>query len=423
MELINWGGNVAFSARELHRPTSIAQLQQLIGRAHRDRLKVKALGSRHSFSRVADTDGALISLDALPGTIEVDTRRKQVRVSAATRYGELSAALHGAGFAVPNLGSLPHISVSGACATGTHGSGDSNAVLAAAVSAIELVSAGGELLTLDADSWGDRFAGAVVALGSLGVVTTLTLDVEPAFTIRQYVYEGLALDTLAAHFDAIMSAAYSVSAFTRWRADEPAAQVWLKSRTGREEWDAKQPWFGARAALSARHPVAGQPPRHCTQQLGIEGPWHERLPHFRREFTPSTGHEIQSEYLVARTFAADAIRSIQAIADTIAPVLQIAEVRTVAADDLWLSPAYQQDSVALHFTWIQDMAAVSAAVDAVEHQLAPFAARPHWGKVFNVQPDTLAELNPRQQDFTALCKEFDPDATFDNPFLGRYFPR
>jgi xylitol oxidase len=415
----NWAGNVTFGARNLHRPASVAQLQRLVAGSDR----VRALGTAHSFSRIADSTGDQVSVAGLPPVIELDAQRAAVRVAGGVRYGELAIALHAAGYALGNLGSLPHISVAGACATGTHGSGVGNGNLATAVSAIELVTAGGDLATLhrgDGDGDGDGdFAGAVVGLGALGIVTALTLDVLPTFHMRQYVYDDLPFGQLVEHADEILAAGYSVSLFTDW-AGPRFNQVWRKLLAGDPAPPAR--WLGATLADGPRHPVAGMPVANCTEQLGVPGPWHERLPHFRLEFTPSAGDELQSEYLLPREQAIGALTAVAGVGDRVSPVLLISEIRTVAADDLWLSPSYRRDSVAIHFTWIADPDAVAPAVAAVEAALAPFAARPHWGKVFGVAPDDLRPRYERLADFQRLRQRYDPAGKFGNELVDRYVP-
>jgi xylitol oxidase len=409
MVTANWAGNVVFSSRAVHRPTSVAQLQELVAASDR----VRALGSGHSFSRIADTDGEHVTLAGLPPVVEID-ESGTATVSAGLRYGEFTGQLHEAGFALPNLGSLPHIAVAGACATGTHGSGQANGALATAVSAVELVGAEGELRTVRR---GDKeFPGSVVALGALGIVTTLTLDLRPAFGIRQWIYEGLALEDA----EEALAAGYSVSLFTHW-AGAGFEQVWLKQRVTDPEPPVR--WLGATRAAAQVHMVPGVDPQHCTPQLGEPGPWHERLPHFRLAFTPSSGDELQSEYFVPRAALADALRAVDGVRDRVRPVLQVSEIRTVAADDLWLSPAEGRDTAALHFTWVADTAAVLPAVAALESALEPFGTRPHWGKVFGTSPAKVASLWPRLSDFAALTLQHDPEGKFRNAMLETYLPR
>jgi alditol oxidase len=413
-QLTNWGGNIAFTAQRFHRPTSVEELQRIVAGSER----VRALGTGHSFNAIADTSGDLVSVADLPHTVELDAERRTVTVAAGVSYGELAASIHAQGYALHNLGSLPHISVGGACSTGTHGSGDTNGNLATAVAALEIVTADGALVTASRAADGEAFAGMVLALGALGIVTRLTLDVQPAYDVRQYVYEKLPHDQIEEHFAEIFARAYSVSVFTNWR-DGRHQQAWLKQRvTG----SAPPPlhWMGGVLAHSPRNPVPDMPPANSTPQMGAPGPWHERLPHFRADFTPSSGDEIQSEYLLPREGARDALQAIRRVHHLIAPVLQISEIRTVAADGLWLSPSYGRDSVALHFTFVQDTAAVLPVLATIEEQLAPFAARPHWAKLFGTDPLVLRGFYERFADFQQLVRTWDPGGKFRNEFLDRY---
>nr|WP_203598390.1 D-arabinono-1,4-lactone oxidase [Streptomyces sp. SID7909] len=399
-------------------PRSIRELRETVAASD----AVRPLGTRHSFNTVADTSGDHLSLTGLPRVADIDVACRTLSLTAGLAYGEFAAELQERGLALANLGSLPHISVAGAVATGTHGSGVGNRSLAAAVRSLTLVTADGGMRTLW--RYDDDFPGAVVSLGALGVVTSLDLELVPAFEVRQWVYEELPEATLTARFDEVMSAAYSVSVFTDWRPG-PVGQVWLKQRVGDEGTTAAMPaeWLGARLADGPRHPIPGVPAGNCTAQQGVPGPWHERLPHFRMEFTPSNGDELQSEYFVARADAVAAYEALARLRDRITPVLQISELRTVAADDLWLSPAHGRDSVAFHFTWVPDAAAVAPVAAAIEEALAPFGARPHWGKVFSTDPEVLRTLYPRYADFEALTRRYDPEGTFRNAFLDRYFRR
>jgi xylitol oxidase len=379
------------------------------------------LGTGHSFNPIADTTGDQISLAGLPPLFEVDTDRGQVTVRGAMTYGQLAPRLHEAGYALANLGSLPHISVAGACATGTHGSGDGVGNLATAVTAIELVTADGELRTLDRDRPADQpaFHGAVVGLGALGAVVSLNLAVEPTYQVRQYVYDDLPTEAIDGNFDEIFGRGYSVSLFTDWRGGT-FNQVWVKRRVSggdRADAEPEPAWFGARLADGPRHPVPGMSPAHCTTQLGEPGPWHERLPHFRLDFTPSAGRELQSEFMVPRTRAVEAIRAIEEISAIVTPVVQISEVRTIAADELWLSPSYRRNSVGLHFTWIDDVAAVQPVLGLVEERLEPFDPRPHWGKLFIASPAGRYERMP---DFSQLRHGYDPTGKFGNDFTSAY---
>jgi len=414
----NWAGNIVYRASELAEPADLAGLQAAV----RDHPQVRAVGAGHSFNRIADTPGVLISLARLPAEISIDAERAAATVPGGLTYQELAPRLTAAGWALPTLASLPQLTVAGACATATHGSGDGNGNLATQVSGMQLVTADGGLRTLRRDAGGDQFRGAVVALGALGVVATLTLDLVPAFEVRQYVYLGLPAAMLRSHFDEIFGSGYSVSVFTDWQGSRHR-QTWVKQRAGAAgSWRPEPRWMDATLATQPVHPIPGQPAAFATEQLGVPGPWHERLPHFRAEATPSSGQELQSEYLLPRQRAAAAFDAMAALASVVAPVLQICEIRTVAPDDLWLSPSYQRDTVALHFTWIKDTAAVTPVIAAIEHVLAPLGARPHWAKLFTTAPHAVRALYPRSADFQQLLRGMDPAGKFRNSFVARNFP-
>jgi len=411
--VVNWAGNYRYGAARLHRPTSLEQLQDIVCAAP----SVHVLGSRHSFNGIADATD-LISLevlhteDALPAGVVVDRDARTVTFGAGLKYGELVERLGDDGMALHNLASLPHISVAGAVATATHGSGVRNGNLATAVAAVELVTSSGEVLRIargDAD-----FDGVVVGLGALGVITRLTLDVEPAFEVRQRVFEGLTLQSLCEHFDDIVSCGFSVSVFTHW--EDTVDQVWVKSRVDEPDL-VDDDLFGATPATADRHVIRGLDPTPCTPQLGRPGPWSDRLPHFRMGFTPSAGEELQAEYLLPRRHAVEAIESVRALADMIRPLLLVCELRTVAADRMWMSMNHEQDSVALHFTWQPEQERVERVLVELERTLSRFRARPHWGKLFAAGAAEIAPLYERHGDFVRLVERLDPRGAFRNDWL------
>jgi xylitol oxidase len=407
----NWAGTHAFAAARWHRPTSLREVREIVAGAPR----VRVLGSRHSFTDIADSD-ALVVLDDLQREVVVDRDARTVSVNAAMRYGELAQTLEGEGLALHNLASLPHISIAGAIATGTHGSGAANGNLATAVNWIELVTSDGDVVT--AARGDEDFDGLVVGLGALGAVTRVALDLEPAYEVRQRVFEGLAWDALAEHFDAIAAAGYSVSVFTRW--GDEVDQVWVKSRVSDAPEEVREELFGAVAATVDRHPILGIDPVNCTPQLGVPGAWADRLPHFRMGFTPSAGEELQSEYHLPRRHGPAAIEALRALAGVIQPVLLVTEIRWIASDALWMSPNHEQDTVAIHFTWKREPAAVRQALVDVEATLLPFGARPHWGKLFLADAATIEPLYQRLADFRRLAERLDPRGAFRNAWLERH---
>jgi xylitol oxidase len=413
----NWAGNLAYAARRVVEPRSIEEVRAFV----RGSSSLRVVGSRHAFNEIADTTGDHLSLARLPRRIEVDPAAQTVTVDGGLRYGELGPVLESAGFALHNLASLPHISVAGACQTATHGSGDRSGNLTTAVRSMELVRADGELVALDRDRDADAFAAASVGLGAFGAVTSLTLDVQPTYRMRQDVYEDLPIAELRDRFDAVTSAADSVSLFTQWRGPV-IDQVWLKRRlaAGDQGGSAPPSLFGARPATVALHPLRSLPAEACTEQLGVPGPWLDRLPHFRLDHTPSAGAELQSEFFVDRRHAVPALDTLDALRERLAPLVFVSEIRTIAADDLWLSPAYRRPSVAFHFTWRPDWPAVRAMLPVVEAALDPFEPRPHWAKLFTMAPQTVRARYPRLADAATLAGSWDPAAKLRNAFLDRF---
>ena len=412
----NWAGNYIYRAPRIHQPETVEQIQELVQRGHR----VKALGTRHSFNDIADSPGELISLEHFDKILELDHEQRSVTVEAGVRYGDLARWLHGQGYALHNLASLPHISVAGACATATHGSGDRHGNLATAVSAMELVTGNGEVVVLSRAQDREQFEGAVVGLGALGLVTKLTLDVSPTFQMQQDVYESMPLATLEKHYDELTSDIYSVSLFTDWRSST-VNQVWLKRHVPEGTSVKAEPeLFGAKLATTHLHPIATISAENCTEQLGVSGPWFERLPHFRMDFTPSSGEELQAEYIMPRQHVFAAFRVINQLREHIAPLLLISEVRTIAADNLWLSPCYKQACVAIHFTWKQDWDSVRNVLPMIEEGLEPFDARPHWGKLFTTSHKRLHALYEKMPAFQSLAQQYDPQGKFRNDFLDKH---
>jgi xylitol oxidase len=408
----NWAGTVTFQDSSAEYPETLDSLKQAISSSSR----VRARGSAHCFNDIADTNSVSLNLEKMPPEIQIDKESKTVRVPAGLKYGELATALHERGWAIHNMASLPHISVAGAVATATHGSGVGNGNLATAVRSLELVLPDG---TTKRISQGDEaFEGYVVGLGLTGVVVNLDLAIEPTFNISQTVYRGMSRETYAANVKEIMSLAYSVSYFTTWAA-AGGGEVWAKFKSGST---APTELFEAYPATSNRHPLPGLNPEPCTEQMGVSGPWHLRLPHFKMEFTPSAGDEIQSEFFVDINDAPAAFAALEKIAPQINEILWVSEIRAIAADQLWMSPHFQRDSIGIHFTW-KKVDAVYEMVKVVEAVLAPFKYRPHLGKVFSASPQYLESVMPKMADFKKLVNEIDPNNKFGNEFTDKLLGR
>ena len=408
--LKNWAGNVAYHSREVLYPKTLEEVQEAVRK-----LKIiKALGSQHSFSTIADTEGTHISTAALEKVLRLEKNNSIVWCESGIRYGTLARWLDEKNLALHNLASLPHISVAGACATATHGSGDRCGNLATAVAAVELVRADGQVVVIDREH--PDFHGAVVHLGALGIVTKIALDVQPAYQVTQHVFEGLSMNTLSENFDAIFKSGYSVSLFTHWL-DRKINQVWVKRRTDELYPQSLSNFFGASPASTHLHPIKSNSSVNCTDQMGIPGKWFERLPHFKMGFTPSNGEELQTEFFVPRSYAVDAILAVETLHQEVSPALFVTEIRSIAADQLWMSPAYNKDVVSIHFTWKPEPDQVMPLIPKIEKVLEPFSPIPHMGKISRLTSDHLASRIEKFADFRDLVKRYDPDEKFRNAWI------
>ena len=412
--LTNWAGNLTYSTGNVHYPTSTEQIQQII----RSAPGLRGLGSRHSFNKIADSKQTLVSLKGMKKIFSPDQSAGTITVEAGVRYGDICGYLHENGYGLHNLASLPHISIAGACATATHGSGVKNGALPIAVKAMELVKADGSVTTLSRDKDKALFDGAVVGLGALGVITKITLDLIPTYQMQQVVYRNMPMSALEANFGTIMSSGYSVSLFTDWR-NKNINQVWIKSLTNAAQTVTGKEFFNATLAENHLHPVETLSAESCTDQLGIDGSWYERLPHFKMGFTPSRGEELQAEYFVPMEYGYEAVMAVEKMNEKISPHLFISEIRTIDQDDFWMSPCYKKPCLAIHFTFKPEWDAVQKLLPMIEEGLSPYHVRPHWGKLFTFSPQVLQSRIEKLADFKALLLEFDPEGKFRNEFLNK----
>ena len=410
MGMQNWSKNVDFNDREFYQPESLAELQELV----RSNQKIRARGTAHCFNEIANTSSYAVNLAKMPKVIEVNAQNPSVKVSSGLTYGELAPILHSQGWALNNLASLPHISIAGSISTGTHGSGIKNQNLANQVLSLDIVTAEGNIQNIDRTN--PAFNALVVGLGLGGIVYQYELKVEPTFKIRQVIYPEIPLDILQRNFDQIMGTAYSVSYFTDWGSDR-VGNLWCKFR---DDEEIPESVGGRNKADKKYHPIPAVDPVACTEQLGEAGDWHQRLSHFKLEFTPSVGEEIQTEFFIDRKDAAAAIESLTQLSNEITPLLWITELRTIAADRLWLSGAYERDTLGIHFTW-KKLDAIYPVVEKVEAALRPFNYRPHWGKVFTADAQYLSTVYPKMSEFKALIAGLDPAKKFENTFTRRIF--
>jgi xylitol oxidase len=410
----NWAGNLTYSTSNVFYPNTISELQSLVKKCS----KLRGLGTRHCFNTIADSKYNLISSAKLNKIVSLDKINSSVTVEAGIKYGELAPYLDKQGFALHNLASLPHISVAGSIITATHGSGVNNGNLSTAVSGLELIMADGRAEKFSKEKDGDIFNAMVVNLGAMGIISQVTLAIQPSFTMRQQVFVKMPMERLKDHFNEIVSAGYSVSLFTDWQSDF-INEVWIKEKVNPEiEYRGMEEFYGGKAAIKDLHPILEISAENCTPQMGKPGPWYERLPHFKMGFTPSSGKELQSEYFVSKSNAVEAIFAIKSLGKQIGPHLFITEIRTIAADTFWLSPCRNQDSVAIHFTWKQEWDSVQKLLPLIEKELAPFNPRPHWGKIFTMPAPVLESRYEKLSEFKKLVAHYDPKTKFRNDFLN-----
>jgi xylitol oxidase len=410
----NWGRNIIFKAKNLEEPASVEELQELMSKTGFK----KGLGSTHSYNDIADSPLTQISLRKLNRIISIDESNSTVAIEGGIKYEELAPQLHERGFALQNLASLPQVTVAGAAATGTHGSGTENGSLATVVREMEICLADGQLISLSRENNPDIFDGVVVNLGGLGIITRMVLDIEPAYNARQDIYLDLPLENVIENFDEIMSSGYSVCLFTKWQNDI-LDQAWIKRRVDQPVDDLGVEFFGGKMCDRNIHPIIDMSAEACTAQMGEVGPWYDRLPHFRINAMPSAFDELQSEFFVPIEHAGEAIRAISKHGDKFLPYLYISEIRTIAADNLWMSQFYKRATVAIHFTWKSNWPEVQKLLPVIEATLAPFSIRPHWGKLYTIDAKTIQQSFERFPDFLELLKTYDPEGRFRNAYLNR----
>lgn len=275
---------------------------------------------------------------------------------------------------------------------------------------MQLISPDGDLI--DVDRSHPDFDGMVIALGALGPVVRITLDIEPSYQVQQDGYANLSWDAIVGHFDQVSNAGYSVSVMTMW-AEPSARQVWVKTRLGDDHPRTNLADLGATPI-----PVADLGHGANMNPFGSPGPWSRRLPHFRLDSTPSRGHEIQVEWMVPRSAFPGVALSLREHGDLIDSMLVITELRTVAGDDQWLSPTQGQDVVGVHFTCNPDTDRVLSVLHVIEPILLAAGGRPHWGKFFLASAAELAPRYPQLDRWLRLRDRFDPGHKFGNAFIA-----
>lgn len=405
--LANWGGNLAFEQAEVVKPKTISELAEMV-RVN----KVRPVGTLHSFSPIAKGEGLLMSTANLAIKPELDSDRSVVRFGAAMRFGELALFLEQNGFALRNMGSLPHISVAGAAATGTHGSGDKNQILSSSLTSFSYLNHEGELIKVEKQD--PLFEAFRLGLGAYGIWVEAELSIVPSFQIRQDIFLEIPWSYFLEDPSRLTSAGYSVSLFGKW-GTSTISQTWVKSEV--EDPRAGVPIAAIAPEQNSKRELADGVGDNLTEQGGKPGPWLHRLPHFRLDASPSAGNEIQTEYFFTRDKIAHAIEAVHSVAGKINPVLIISEIRSIAQDDAWLSPMRRGDSIALHFTWKNEPELVDIAVQELEKVLAPMEPIPHWGKVHHFTQSDLERAHPMLSKAREQFENADPSGKFSSDYL------
>jgi len=410
----NWAGNLTFSAKEYIEIDSISKLQSIVSKAS----GVKVLATGHSFNDIADTNQTQISIKNLSNKIEIDSIKKVVLVPAGMQYADVCRYLETKGWALFNTASLGEITVAGAMLTGTHGSGSNNPVLSDCVEGIEMVLESGEIFNISRED-SDEFFGFVISLGALGVFTKLKLKIVESFSIKQFVYENIGIQSISENFDDVFDKSYSVSYFSNWKKNS-TGQIWMKFLDNNNFPQLPSVWLDGNIANANQHPVKVNDPSPCTDQMGVSGKWLYRLPHFKLDSSPASGDEVQTEYLVDRAYVSHYIDELSNIGDEIAARVYATEIRTIKADDLWLSGAHGRQTVGFHFTW-KKSDSLQTFLPKIEEILGNHNGRPHWGKLFSTPRENLIGRYPKYSNFEDLLKKYDPNKKFRNSFINRYF--
>ncbi len=410
----NWSGHTSFTARRYHEPTSVEEIQDIVSSSS----QVRVIGSRHSFNGIADSSVDQLWLGAMNQKVIIDTLNKKATVPAGITYTELCPVLEETGFALTNLASLKHITVAGAVTTATHGSGNGVGNLATVVSGVEMVSANGDLVEYTREQNPDIFPGVVVSLGALGIITRYTLDLVPSFLIQQDSYENIPFSEVYEHYGEITNSAYSVSLFPTWQNDYCETLVLKRKASSKEPLSTPDTFFGARSRPPEKARKASE--GRSYSPFGKPATWHESLPHYSLHEPEKMGNELQSEYFLPRENLVEALKAVQSLKEDLEPILGGSEIRSVAADDLWMSPANGQDIVGIHFNWLKKWDGIKLFLPKLEAALRPYSAMPHFGKLFHMGHEELKEVYPALNNFRKLILESDPEGKFNNDFIKKY---
>ncbi|MFI7356739.1 D-arabinono-1,4-lactone oxidase [Streptomyces avidinii] len=422
----NWAGNITATPARVVTPASVGELQDTVRRAAEDGLRVKAVGTGHSFTAAAATDGVLIRPQALAGIRSIDRAAGTVTVEAGTVLADLNAALAREGLSLTNMGDIMEQTVSGATSTGTHGTGRDSASIAAQIRGLELVTADGRLLTCSEKEEPEVFAAARLGIGALGIVTAITFAVEPIFflTARE---EPMGFDRVTAEFE------------EHFAENEHFEFYWFPhtgncntKRNNRSQGPAAPPgpvsaWiedellsnglFQAVNSLGRAVP-ATIPSIARVASRALSARTYTDIPY--KVFTsPRRVRFVEMEYALPRERVVLALRELRAMVDRSGLRISFpVEVRTAPADDITLSTASGRDTayIAVH---MYKGTPYQGYFTAAERIFTAHGGRPHWGKVHTRDAQYFAEAYPRFGEFTALRDRLDPDRVFGNDYLRR----
>ncbi|KOV20473.1 D-arabinono-1,4-lactone oxidase [Streptomyces caelestis] len=422
----NWGGTVRVRPARETAPASVDELAAAVRRAAEDGIPVKAVGTGHSFTSIAATDGLLIRPHLLTGIRHVDRAAGTVTVEAGTPLKRLNLALAREGLSLTNMGDIMEQTVSGATSTGTHGTGRDSASLAAQIRGLELVTADGSVLTCSAKENPDVFAAARIGLGALGVVTAITFSVEPLFllTARE---EPMPFDRVCADFDQLYAENEHFEFY--WFPHTGNTNTKRNNRSAGPERPVPRfkGWFedeflsnGVFHAVNlvGRAVPASVPAIARISSRALSARTYTDIPY--KVFTsPRRVRFVEMEYAVPREALVETLRELKAMVDR--SPLRVGfpvEVRTAPADDITLSTASGRDSayIAVHMF---KGTPYQGYFTAAERIFTAHEGRPHWGKIHTRDAEHLSRMYPRFGEFTALRDRLDPERRFRNDYLRR----
>ncbi|KAI1700234.1 d-arabinono-1,4-lactone oxidase domain-containing protein [Ditylenchus destructor] len=359
IRLHNWGNNFRFSTQNIQYPTSVEEVQQIVRNAN----KLRVVGTRHSFSKIADSPNTMLSTLALKNIIGFDPTVPSITVQAGITYTDLNPFLPNYGPNDPELKAI------------------------------------------------------AVGLGAFGVITQVELEVEPTFNLTNYVFVNMPEQDIYDHFDEIENLGYSVQLFTDFSTPGVWDQVWVWVRSDENSNVGNmQNLYGATRTHEQVTAIEALPPTYLMEQ-GKEQPWYYGLVDYHLGLSGFDGAEIQSEYFMPYENAIPAIQAVSNFSDLIAPRVYTMLIRTIKGDDLWMSESFNETTVAIHFTWKPNMTAVMEVLPQIEQALLPYGARPHWGKVFAQGPETYLHRYPKLNQWKQLAETLDPTHKFRNKFL------